>query len=139
MPLDGFLKIEGIEGECKHSNYKKWINVSGVSWGVSQEVVPAPDGSIAAGTPEVQSFNFTQPYNRASVGLFQACATGRQIPSMQFEAIVPHGDEPFVFLKVLFKDCLVTKINTSSSGAHVSEQVEVVFRSIMIESQERPL
>jgi type VI secretion system secreted protein Hcp len=138
MPLDGFLKVDGIEGECKDSLHKKWIDVTGVSWGVSQEVVPSPDGAIGAGTPEVQSFRFTQPYNRASVGLFQACAMGRQIPSMEFEAVVPHGDQPFVYLKIQLKDCLVTRVHTGSSGAHVTEQVEVVFRSIFIESQERP-
>src|SRR5262245_10141761 len=116
MPLDGFLKIEGIEGECKDARHPRWINISGMSWGVSQEVAPAPDGALAAGTPEVQSFSFTQPYSRASVGIFQACALGRQIPTMQFEAVLPHGDQPHVFLKILFKDCLVTKVHASSSG-----------------------
>lgn len=138
MALDGFLKIEGIDGECKDARHPAWINVTGMSWGVSQEVVPGPDGALKGGAAEVQSFRFSQPYNRASVGIFEACATGRQIPSMQFEASVPFGDAPFVYLKALFKDCLITKVETSSSGAEVTESIEVVFRSLQLDAAERP-
>lgn len=137
--MDGFLKVDGIEGECKDARHGRWIDVSGVSWGASQEVVPAPEGGIRGGDAEVQAFSFTHLYDRASVGLFQACATGRQIPSVLFEGVLAHGDEPFVFLRAEFKDCLVTSVQAASAEAHVTETVEIVFRSVQIDSFERPL
>ncbi len=139
MALDGFLKVDGIEGECKDARHPKWINVSGVSWGVSQEVVPAPEGGMRGGDAEVQAFSFTHRYDRSSVGLFQACATGRPIPVVAFEAVMPFGDDPFVYLRAEFKDCLITSVQAASTGADVTETVEVVFRAMQIETFERPL
>ena len=139
MALDGFLKVDGIEGECKDARHPKWINVSGVSWGVSQEVVPSPEGGIKGGDAEVQAFSCTHRYDRASVGLFQACATGRHIPVVNFEAVMPYGDPPFVYLRAEFKDCLITSVQAASAGAEVTETLEIVFRSVQIETFERPL
>ncbi len=136
--MDGFLKIEGIEGECKDASHRGWLDVTSFSWGMSQEVVPGPDGSIGAGTPTVRSAEFTQPFSRASVRLFEACVTGRELPTMTFEGTIANGDTAFVFLHVDFKDCLITKVDTSSSGAQVTEQIEVVFRSVNVQSKELP-
>jgi type VI secretion system secreted protein Hcp len=139
MPLEGFLKVDGIDGECKDSRHKDWIDVHGLSWGVSQEALPGPDGTLRPGTPEVRSVVFNHQYDRASIGLFQACATGRQIPGIKFEAIVRNGDEPVVILKAEFQDCLVTKVQAMSSGPGMSERVEFVFRKVHLEAKERPL
>ena len=136
--LEGFLKVEGIDGECKDASHKGWIDVTGLSWGVSNQAAPSDDGSLEAGTPEVQSVSFSQQYNRASIGLFLACATGREIASMIFEGVARDGDSRPVLLRITIKDCLVTKVATSSTAANVMERVEVVFRSIDMQAQERP-
>jgi type VI protein secretion system component Hcp len=57
---------------------------------------------------------------------------------MTFEATVANGDTPFVFLRVDFKDCLITSVQTSSAGAEVTEQIEVVFRSVNVQNKELP-
>jgi type VI secretion system secreted protein Hcp len=135
--LEGFLKIDGIEGECKDVLHKRWIDVSGFSWSVSNEVVPAPNGSFTGGTPEVQAVSFTQPYSRASVGLFMACANGRQIPEMVFESLIRDGDSRPAILKAIFRDCIVMKVATSSAEANVTERIEIAFRSVLVESEGR--
>ncbi len=138
--MTGFLKVEGIEGESKDATHRRWIDVSNVSWGMSQEAVPAVDGGLAPGAAEVQALSFTHRYDRASVRLFEACATGRMIGSMIFEAVVPfREDELYVYLRAEFQDCLVTSVQTSSVGEHVMETVEVVFRSVQVESFDKPL
>jgi type VI secretion system secreted protein Hcp len=138
MPLEGFLKVDGIDGESKDARHRDWIDVHALSWGVTQEALPAPDGGLRPGTPEVRSVSFTHAYDRASVGLFQACAMGRQVAQIRFEAVVRAGDEPFVFLRAAFKDCLVTKVQASSGGDTINETVEFVFRGITLEAEERP-
>jgi type VI secretion system secreted protein Hcp len=137
--MEGFLQVDGIEGECKDHRHKRWIDVFGVSWGATQEVVPKPDGSIGPGSAEVQAFRFSQVYNRASIGLFQACATGREIPTMVFEGVLPHGDAQVIFLRATFSDCLVTKIETASADEVINEDVEIVFRKVQLDSQEKPV
>src|SRR4051812_49028583 len=98
MPIDGFLKLDGIKGECKDSAHKGWINVTGLEWGMSQEASPGMDGTLKAGTPEVQQMKFSQPYGRGSIPMFMACANGRQIPSATFEACLPNGDSLHTYL-----------------------------------------
>jgi type VI secretion system secreted protein Hcp len=138
MPIDGFLKIEGIEGESKDADHPGWLDVTGFAWGLSQEAVPDVDGKLSPGTPTVQSAQFTDVFGRASPGLFRACCMGSQIPAMTFEGRVSHGDEHFTVLKVELKDCLVTSVTTGSAGETVTEQIEVVFRSVFVEVKERP-
>jgi type VI secretion system secreted protein Hcp len=139
MPIEGFLKVEGIEGECKDIAHPGWIDVNGFEWGLGQEARPGPDGSLVAGTPTVRSVRFSQQMSRASPRLFEACCVGRGISSMTFEGRLQHGDEPFVFMRADFKDCLVTSFDASSSGGLADEQVEVVFRSVNVQTKERPL
>ena len=139
MPIDGFLKIDGIDGECKDADHPKWIDVTGFEWGMTQETVPGPDGTFSACTPTVQSVQFSQPLSRASPLLFDACVTGRQIAAMTFEGRLNYGGDHFTFMQAEFKDCLVASIDTSSAGAGVTEEVEIVFRSVDVRTKERPI
>ena len=41
-----------------------WIDVTGFQWGLSQETLPGPGGTLAPGTPSVQAAQFTQPLSR---------------------------------------------------------------------------
>jgi type VI secretion system secreted protein Hcp len=139
MPIDGFLKIDGIEGECKDAQHEGWLDITELAWGLSQEPVPATDGTFSAGTPTVRSVQFTAPLGRASPNLFLACCMGRQIASMTFEGRLNYNDEHFTFMRADFKDCLVTSVETTSAGAFVTEEFEVVFRSVNVQTKERPL
>ena len=138
MPMDGYLQLEGIEGECKDSAHRGWIDVSGFSWNVSQEVAPGPDGNPEAGVPSVADFSFTQKLGRSSPLVFQACCTGRQIATATFEGLSPHGATRFKYVSVRFKDCLITSVGVSNSEATVTERIQVAFRSVFAEMKERP-
>ena len=60
------------------------------------------------------------------------------MPTMTFEATIANGDTPFVFMRADFKDCLITSVQTASSETAVTEQVEVVFRSVNVQTKELP-
>ena len=139
MPIDGFLKIDGIEGECKDTGHEGWLDVTGFDWGLSQEANPGTDGKLVGGTPTVRSAQFTQPFGRASPRLFISCAMGHQFPGMTLEGRLNYGKEKFTYLRAQFKDCLITSVQTQSTEAQITEEVEVVFRSVNVETWERPL
>jgi type VI secretion system secreted protein Hcp len=139
MPIDGFLKIDGIEGECKDGAHEGWLDVTDFDWGLDQEALPAPDGKLAGGTPTVRSAQFTQPFGRASPRLFISCAMGHKFPAMTLEGRLNYGEESFRYLRAEFRDCLITSISTQSTETQITEEVEVVFRSVNVETWERPL
>lgn len=138
MPMDGYLQLEGIEGECKESAHRGWIDVSGFTWSVSQEVAPGQGGKPEAGVPSVSDFTFTQKLGRSSPVIFEACCTGRQFATVTFEGLSPHGASRFKYLSVRFKDCLITSVGVSNSGETVTERIQVAFRSVNAEMKERP-
>jgi type VI secretion system secreted protein Hcp len=138
VSIDGFLRIDGIDGESRDADHPGWLDVTGFEWGLSQEALPSMDGTLSAGTPTVRTARFSDVFGRASPGLFRACCTGRQIAAMTFESRVNFGDEHFTVLRVELKDCLVTSVETGSAGEFVTEQIEVAFRSILVEAKERP-
>jgi len=138
MPMDGYLQLEGIEGECKDAAHRGWIDVSGFTWSVSQEAGPGQGGLLEAGVPSVSDFTFTHRLGRSSPGVFEACCTGRQFPTVTFEGLSPHGATRFKYLSVRFKDCLITSVGVSNQEATVTEQIQVAFRSVFAEIKERP-
>jgi len=136
--MDGYLQLEGIDGEAKDGAHRGWIDVSGFSWSVTQEVAPGQGGVPEGGVPSVSDFSFTQRLGRSSPLIFEACCTGRQFPTVTFEGLSPHGASRFKYLSVRFKDCLITSVGVSSGDAGVTERVQVAFRSVFAEIKERP-
>ncbi len=139
MPLDGYLKIDGIDGESKDARHTRWIDVNAVSWDAAAPPVMRvfQQEILQAGTPEVSSVQFRQVLNRASPAMFIACATGRAIPEIRFEAQISGHNGPMSVLKVLLKRCLITSISVASQEETISEDYTIAYSSIFVEVEER--
>ena len=138
MPVDYFLKIDGIEGESTDKTHAKEIDVDAWTWGESQTGSGAPGSGGGAGKVSMQDFSFTMKFNKASPKLMLACATGKHIKSATL-AVRKAGQGQQDYLTLTFVDVLVSSFQTGGSEAsgllpldHVSlryARIEVEYKA----------
>lgn len=138
MPVDYFLKIDGIEGESTDKKHAKEIDVDAWTWGESQTGSGAPGSGGGAGKVSMQDFSFTMKFNKASPKLMLACATGKHIKSATL-AVRKAGQGQQDYLTLTFVDVLVSSFQTGGSEAsgllpldHVSlryARIEVEYKA----------
>jgi len=139
MAVDYFLKIKGIEGECKADKHENEIDVLSFSWGETQTGTHSTGGGGGAGKVSMQDFHFVQKISKASPKLMLACATGEHIP----EAILTcqkAGKTQQAFFVLKFTDLLVSSFQTggSSQGDEIPmEQISMNYAKIEFEYKEQ--
>ena len=135
MPVDYFLKIDGIEGESTDKKHAKEIDLDAWSWGESQTGSGAPGGGGGAGKVSMQDFSFTMKFNKASPKLMLACATGKHIKTARL-AVRKAGQGQQDYLTFTFTDVLVSSFQTGgseASGLLPLDHVSLRFAKIEVE------
>ena len=136
MPVDYFLKIDGIEGESTDNKHAKEIDVDAWSWGESQTGSSVPGGGGGgAGKVSMQDFSFVMKFNKASPKLMLACATGKHIKSARL-AVRRAGQGQQDYLTFTFLDVLVSSYQTGgteASGLVPIDQVSLRYAKIEVE------
>jgi type VI secretion system secreted protein Hcp len=113
--VDYFLKIDTIEGEATDDTHKNEIDVLSWSWGETNAGTHVGGGGGGAGKVSMQDFHFVMGYNKASVKLFLACATGAHIPKAVLTCRKAGGKQE-EYLTVTFTDLLVSSYQTGGSA-----------------------
>jgi type VI secretion system secreted protein Hcp len=137
MAFDAFLKFSTIPAaesqDQKYPGTAGWIDVLSFMYNVSQTSASSTGGGQAAGKANMGDFSFTQKYHRGSVQLFLQCCTGKHIPEATFVARKAGGTQ-LDFLKLEFKECMITSVNTSCSGTDEIpvETVTVTYSEVNI-------
>ncbi len=137
--VDYFLKIGTIKGESQDKSHKDEIQLESWSFGASQAGASAVGGGGGAGKVQMQDFHFVMKSNKAGPLLFLACANGEHIDSAQLTCRKA-GKEQREYLKVYFKDVLVSSYQFSGSGGAdilPLEQISLNFAAIKVEYQEQ--
>ncbi len=136
MSTDYFLKIEGIPGESMDDKHKEEIELESWSWGETQSGAASHGGAGGgAGKVSMQDFHFVMTINKASPNLFLHCATGKHIAKAQLTCRKA-GDKPQEYMKIYFKDLLISSFQTSGangSGMLPQEQISFNFSEIKYE------
>ena len=135
MPVDYFLKIDGIEGESADKKHAKEIDLDAWSWGESQTGSGTPGGGGGAGKVSMQDFSFTMKFNKASPKLMLACATGKHIKTARL-AVRKAGQGQQDYLTLTFTDVLVSSFQTGgseASGLLPLDHVSLRFAMIEVE------
>jgi type VI secretion system secreted protein Hcp len=135
MPVDYFLKIDGIEGESTDNKHAKEIDVDAWSWGESQTGSAVPGSGGGAGKVSMQDFSFVMRFNKASPKLMLACATGKHIKSARL-AIRKSGQGQQDYLTFTFHDVLVSSFQTGgteAAGVAPLDQVSLKYAKIEVE------
>ena len=84
--VDYFLKFDGIKGESADAKHKDEIDIESWSWGETHALGPGGSGGGGAGKVQMQDFHFVMQFNRASVSVMKACATGQHIKDATLSA-----------------------------------------------------
>lgn len=113
--VDYFLKIDGIEGESADDKHKGEIEILSFSWGESNAGAMAHGSGGGAGKVNMQDFHFTMVMNKASVKLFESCATGQHIKEAVLTARKSGGEQQ-EYLIVKLTDVLVSSYQTGGSS-----------------------
>ena len=129
---DYFLRLDGIPGESQDAKHKDEIQVASFSWGVTQLGGDGRGGGGGAGRSQFQDFRFVTRVNKASPQLFLACAGGRHIKEAHF-TVRRGGKTQLEYLKITFRDVLVTSFEESAGADAPEETVGLQFGQIEIE------
>ncbi|MBN2271612.1 MAG: type VI secretion system tube protein Hcp [Sedimentisphaerales bacterium] len=104
---DGFLKIEGIEGECTDEHHKDWIEVLSYSHGVTQ---PTTVLGGTTGRCDHQDFSVVKTLDKASPKLALYCCNGEHIPEVKLQFCTQASDVPQrQFMEYTLSDVIISE------------------------------
>jgi type VI secretion system secreted protein Hcp len=140
LAVDYFLKIDGIPGESKDSKHKDEIDVEAWSWGEVNPVQHGGGSGVGAGKVQMQDFNFTARFSKASPNLMLACASGKHLKSAVLSARRGGDKTQAEFLTFSLSDVLVSSYQTAGAEAGdvgPADSVSLNFSKIQIEYKEQ--
>lgn len=123
--VDGYLKIDGIEGESQDDKHKDWIEISSFN-------APITSGNIGGGAgrgkvrPTGGEITVTKHTDAASPKLYEALHNGTHIPKVIIELTRPTGKSPMVYE---LSDVMVSSYQMGS-GPGATETMTMRFGSM---------
>ena len=132
-----YVNVEGIEGECKDSKHKGWIDALSCSYGVSQSSAMASGGGGGVGKASFGALAFSHHFDKSSPNLFQYCAAGKHIPKV-LVSVCKSGGGQQEYILITLEDVLITNVAPSGSeGSEWAESVNLSYSKIKIEAKEQ--
>lgn len=130
MPIDYFMRIDGIPGESTNSRHVGEIDIISFSFGLHSGTGHSQGGS--SGKVAFQDLHFTASINKASPKLFLACASGQHVKSAVLTGERPNGRKLNKFLEIELRDVLVSSYQASGHQGQEPpiDEVSVSFRAI---------
>ncbi len=123
MAVSYFLKIDGIDGESADTKHRGEIDIESFSWGETNSGNAAHGGGGGAGKVAPQDFHFVMHFNKASLKLFLACASGEHIKQAVL-TVRKAGEAQVDFLKWTLSDCIVISYETGGNKVAVNESTK---------------
>jgi type VI secretion system secreted protein Hcp len=108
--VDYFLKIDGIKGESQDKNHKDEIDIVSFSWGMAQQGTASKGGGMGAGKVAVKDIVVVKEVDASSPKLFDACFTGKHIPSAQLTCRKA-GGSAIEYWTVKLTDILISSVH----------------------------
>jgi type VI secretion system secreted protein Hcp len=120
--FDAFLKLQGIEGESTDKAFKGQIELHSFSVSAQQTGTQAHGGGGGAGKVRFSDIHCTKLYDKSSVQIMLACATGQHFPEGTITCRKAGGEqEPFLIIKL--KDIIISSYNM---GGHSKGELPIM-------------
>jgi type VI secretion system secreted protein Hcp len=118
MPFDGFIKIDGIDGESNDSKHKGEIEILSYSWGVSQAITgtASSTGTFTGQRADFSALSFHHQLDKASPKLAAACAGGDHLKSAVLTLSRAGGDKQG-YMEYKLSDVLVSSVRVGGASA----------------------
>ncbi|MGD1101859.1 MAG: type VI secretion system tube protein Hcp [Terriglobia bacterium] len=131
------LDLASIQGESLSLAHKDEIEISSFQWGVSNSPVNTKDGATKGGRVSMTEITVTKFFDKASVQLVKAAATGQILKTAKISWSKSTGDKaPEDFLTITLAGVLITSVQQSSSRSGEgmgSETVTLAFDKISMD------
>lgn len=137
MALDGFVKIDGIEGESTDDKHVGWIEIIRYGIGIKQTISTAASsvGGVCIGRADFSEFIFRKLIDKASPKLALACAAGTHINEMVVQ-LCRAGSDKVPFMTYTMNNCLISYVRTTSGldlpNRFPAETIKVNFGRIQL-------
>ncbi len=131
MPVDMFLKLEGIAGESRDAKHKDEIEIESFSWGATRDPAVRAAAKVKVA---LQDFHFTMPVSKASPQLMLACASGKHLKQATLTARkAGKGQQEYLLYKL--SDVLVSSYQTGGTrgGEQPIDQISLNFSRVEVE------
>ena len=134
MAADAYLQIDGIKGESADSGHQGWIEVTSVSWGVTQPTVGSKStgGGHTAGHCEHRTLSLSKLADLASPILMQHCSMGKTIPKAKLEFMRADGDGKRVkYYQIDLENVLVSHMDqVMNGGGLLQDEIGLCFSKV---------
>lgn len=135
--VDFFLKLEGVEGESQDATHHGEIDVLDFNYNVYQPGSMGYAGGGGTGKVAVSLFTIVCRNEKAVSTLKLKSSKGEHIPSGQFTARKAGGEQQ-EYLKIFFKDMILTSVNQGGSSGSPERVVRLSFDFAAIKSEYYP-
>lgn len=131
MSFDGFIKIDGIEGESTDDQHQGWIEALYFETEINQKIssTASSAGGASAERADFKDFIFTKYLDKASPKLALACAAGTHIDEIVVELCRAATDK-LKYMSYKLRNCIISKIQTSGGGNIPTELLNINFGKI---------
>jgi type VI secretion system secreted protein Hcp len=124
MPLEIFLKLDGVQGESSKQGHTNEIEIMSCSSGASNSSNVAIGTGSGTGKAQIHDFQLTKPIDSASPKLFQYCCNGKHIDTGKITFRKSSGDDssPLEYLTYDLQEVYITSVNDgggSGSDSHL--------------------
>lgn len=138
MALEGFLDIDGVEGESIKKGYEKKIEIMDFSWGATQSGTSQKGTGSGSGMANVQDFSFSKYLDKTSPILFQALLIGTHFKSVKYTMRKVTGAAQLPYFTIIFEDLIVSSYQTGAGMGgddQVHERLSLNFARFKLEFQ----
>lgn len=106
--VEGFMKVDGIDGESLAKGHEKWIEIRGLTFGVHAGAQVGPGGTSALGPPELEDFRVVVPQGGVELPkLSLSLVNGTLIKALTIDLRV-QGQSALSFLSIKLENARVT-------------------------------
>ena len=130
---DCYLKIDKIDGECKHKGAEGQIEVQSFNWDVTNRGDATTGGGSGHGKASPGVFQFVHKYDKSAPTLKKSCVGGNHHDTATL-TVCKAGDGALEFLTVKMKQVTVTKVAlVCAPGGHPEQTVDLMYGDIEFE------
>ena len=126
MGIQGYLKIDDIQGESKRAEHEDEIDFYGLHWEVKQQSSSSAGSGRSRGRAQVSGVTMWKAMDAASPYLALASMQGKSIPEAVAMVRKDSGDAHLDYLKITMTNCMISEVellNHDDSTDDVNDQI----------------